>query len=155
MDNSCIKTRGALPEEERCTRNYCEHIAKAREALALKNYAEVVTLDLQTVLSKVTDEIIEEAFKHESLDGGISVYVLPGKHLAVPLLGFEKKTVSTDFVHLIDLKCELDSCTKKVKSKKHTLVTKGVPVCPHSLLGKSKPNLKAFIQRKFFTEAFG
>ena len=108
------------------TKGYCSHILQARDASASKTYAKVVSLDLQSVLSKVTDETLEEAIKNESSDGEINVYSLPGGNLAVPLLGTEKNDSMTDFVHLRDLKCTLDSCTKKVKSKLHTLVVKGL-----------------------------
>ena len=101
----------------------------------MQNYAKVESVNLQDILSKVTDESLEEAFINESTDNEISVYVLPGGNIAVPLLGTEKNQFVTDFVHIRDLKCTLDICSKKVKSKVHTLVVKGVPVCRHSLLG--------------------
>jgi hypothetical protein len=40
---------------------------------------------------------------------------------------------NTEFVHVKDIKCTLDSCTKS-KKRKHTVVVKGVTLCPHSLL---------------------
>ena len=117
------------------TTNYCTHITQAHEAKASKSYAEHVLLDLQDVLSKVSDEDLEDAFKNESSDDEICVFVLPGGNLAVALLGVEKNQFMTDFVHLRDLKCSMDKCVKKVKTKLHTLVVKGLPVCRHSLLG--------------------
>jgi hypothetical protein len=136
LNSSCIQARGALTEEEKVTVNYCAHIIQAREAYALKTYAEVVSVDVQDLIKKVTDETLENAFKNDSSDGEILVYILPGDNLAVPLLGVEKSKYMTDYVHLRDLKCNLDNCSKKIKSKLHTLVVKGLPVCRHSLLGK-------------------
>ena len=128
-------SRGALPLHERMTRNYCTHIIQAREAHQSKSYAKVVTINLPDILSKVCDESLEKALISESSDGDINVYLLPGDNIAVPLLGTEKNEFLTDFVHLRDLKCSLDTCSKKTKSKLHTLVLKGTPVCQHSLLG--------------------
>ena len=70
----------------------------------------------------------------ESSDGEIHVYLLPGDNIVVPLLGLDKDQFMTDFVHIRDLKCSIDKCTKKVKSKHHTLVVKDHPVCRHLLL---------------------
>ena len=117
------------------TNNYCPHNTQARQAQASITYAEHALVDLKIVLSKVTDENLEEAFKNESSDNEICVFLLPGENIAVPLLGVEKNQFTTDFVHLRDLKCSLDNCVKKSKSKLHTLVVKGLPVCRHSLLG--------------------
>ena len=77
---------------------------------------------------------MEEAYKLEASDNEISVFVLPGGNVVVPLLGTEKDQYTTDFVHVRNLKCTLEKCKKK-KSKSHTLVVKGQPVCRHSLLG--------------------
>ena len=129
--------RGALPDEERETTNYCKHIEKAREAHTTNNFAKSVELSIEIVLSKVSDEALEEAYRMEASDNEISIFVLPGGNVAVPLLGTEKNQYITDFVHVRDRKCTLDKCVKNVKSKFHTLVIKGVPVCRHSLLGKS------------------
>ena len=130
-----MQTRGVLNQEEKSTKNFCSHILQAREAHNSQNYAKVESINLQDVLSKVSDESLEEAFINESTDNEISVYVLPGGNIAVSLLGTEKNQFVTDFVDIRDLKCTLDICSKKVKSKVHTLVVKGVPVCRHSLLG--------------------
>ena len=91
-------------------------------------------MDLENVLSKVTDENLERELKNESSDGEILIFTLPGENIAVPLLGIDKNKLMTDFVHLRNLKCNLETCSK-VKSKLHTLVVKGLPVCRHSLLG--------------------
>lgn len=87
-------------------------------------------------MSKVCDEELEEALRNESSDNDISVFVLPGGNLAVPLCGTNKSELMSEFIHVRDLKCSLDICTKKVKSKKHTLIVKQVPVCRHSLIGE-------------------
>ena len=92
-------------------------------------------MNLSEVLSKVTDTNLEEALENESSDGEISVYILPGDNIAVPLLSQDNNDFTTDYVHLHNLKCELDYCTKRVKTKLHTLVVKGVALCQHSLLG--------------------
>lgn len=73
--------------------------------------------------------------KDESSDNEVHVWLLPGGNIAVPLCGTEKGQSMTEFVHVRDLKCSLDICTKNIKSKKHTLVVKEVPVCQHTLLG--------------------
>ena len=117
------------------TKGFCTHITQAREAILSKSYANVATVNLTDILSKVCDESLEKALISESSDGEITVYQLPGENIAVPLLGTEKTEFLTDFVHLRDLKCSLDTCSKKSKSKLHTLVLKGTPVCQHSLLG--------------------
>ena len=83
----------------------------------------------------VSDANLEYEIEMESSDGEVHVFQLPGGNLAVPLLGLEKDQFMTDFVHVRDLKCSLDRCMKKTKSKHHTLVVKDHPVCRHSLLG--------------------
>ena len=70
----------------------------------------------------------------ESSDGEVHVYLLPGGNIAVPVLGLDKDQFMTDFVHIRDLKCSIDKCTKKSKSKQHTLVVKDEPICRHLLL---------------------
>ena len=102
----------------------------------MNNFAEAVTVDVESLLTRVSEEALEKAFRDNSSDGELVIHVLPGGNMAVPLLGTEKTTFMTDYVHLRDLKCNLDPCNKKVKSKLHSLVVKGVPVCRHSLLGK-------------------
>ena len=120
-----MMARGALQ-----TTNECKHIEKAREAHTTNNFAKSVALSLELVLSKVSDEALEEAYKMEASDNEICLFVLPGGNVAVPLLGTEKDQYMTDFVHVRDMKCTLDKCVKKVKSRFHTLVMKGVPVRP-------------------------
>ena len=73
--------------------------------------------------------------RNESSENEVHVFELPGNNIAVPLCGTEKGQTMVDFVHVRDLKCGLDICNKR-KSKKHTLVVKEVPVCPHVLLGE-------------------
>lgn len=104
LNNECLLTRGALPEHERLTKDYCIHIQQAREAQATRTYASVVAIDLEKVLDKVTDDILERELMNGSSDGEICIYKLPGGNLAVPLLGIEKTKLMTDFVHLRDLK---------------------------------------------------
>lgn len=67
-------------------------------------YAEQALLNLEDVLSKISDEKLEEALKQESSDEEIHVYLLPGGNIAVPLLGLEKDQFMTDFVHIRDNK---------------------------------------------------
>ena len=114
---------------------FCDHIQHAKDALSAGVFAPTVTLTLDQVLTKVTDENLEREFLEESSDGEISVYKLPGGNLAVPRLGSEKTKYMTDFVHIRDLKCTLEQCLKG-KSKQHTLMVKGAPVCRHLLLGR-------------------
>jgi hypothetical protein len=116
--------------------NFCPHITQAREAQRVSNFAEAVSVDVESLLARVSEETLEKVFRDNSSDGEIVVHVLPGGNLAVPLLDTEKTQFMTDYVHLRDLKCNIDACSKKVKSKLHSLVVKGVPVCRHSLLGK-------------------
>ena len=97
-------------------------------------FATTVTLSLDEVLAKVTDEDLEKEIIAESSDGEIFVHKLPGGNLAVPRLGSEKTKLMTEFVHLRDLKCTVEKC-QKGKSKLHTLMVKGAPVCRHLLLG--------------------
>ena len=84
----------------------------------------------------MSDKELEECFIKESTDNEISVYVLLGGNLAVALFGTKKSASMSQFVHVRDLKCSLDICTTRVKSKKHTLRVKQVPVCQHSLIGE-------------------
>ena len=83
----------------------------------------------------MTDETLEVALQNESSDGEIIVYILPGDNIAVPVITKDNDEFMADYVHLHKLKCELDSCNKKAKTKLHTLVVKGVGICQHSLLG--------------------
>ena len=119
---------------ERETANYCTHIKQARQAQVSKSYAELAVLGIENILSKVTDEDLEDAIKSESSDGELQIFLLPGGNIAVPLLGLDKNQFMTDFVHVRGNVCTIDKCVKKVKSKLHTLVVKGQPVCRHSLL---------------------
>ena len=116
------------------TTNFCVHIKAAKEAKANHCYAKVIAIDLDKVLSKVTDDDLEKEIKNESSEDEIILYQLPGGNLAVPLLGIEKTKVMTSFVHVRELKCSVDTCLKG-KTKLHTLHVKGVPVCRHLLLG--------------------
>ena len=134
-NSACLTARGALPDHERKTANHCVHITQAKEALTNNTFATSVMLNLENVLSKVSDEALENAYKQEASDNELCVFVLPGSNLAVPLFGTEKDQYMTDFVHIRNMKCSLDRCMKKSKSKMHALVVKGQPVCRHSLLG--------------------
>ena len=78
------------------------------------------------------DEDMEKSLLNESSDGDLTVYSLPGGNIAI-LDTFSSRTTAM-FVHVRDTQCPLEICSKKTKSKKHTLVLKGVPICPHSLL---------------------
>ena len=106
----------------------------AREAKTEGIYARNLILDLDEVLTKVIDGNLENSLMDVSSDGEIVVYKLPGGNLAVPLLGIDKTKLMTDFVHLRDEKCTVESCLKE-KTRLHTLMLKGVPVCRHLLLG--------------------
>ena len=117
------------------SKNFCPHIFKAKEALRQERYAEVEAVDIKAVLKKVTDENLEESLLRESSDGEVTAYLLPGCNIAVPMLDMFATENSENFVHVRDFQCSLPACSKKVKSKKHTLVEKGVPVCAHSILG--------------------
>ena len=134
-NSSCIETRGSLPLERRTIDKFCPHIVKANEAMSCKQFAPTETIDIQKVVTKISDEMLEKSLLNESSDGEVTVFKLPNGNIAVPILDIFSSRNSEDFVHVRDLKCSLDSCTKKT-SKKHTLVEKGVPVCPHSMLGK-------------------
>ena len=134
-----MQVKGSLEKEDR-SGNFCEHIKKARFASFKKKLATVETISLQKILDKVSEEDLEKAFKLESSDDEITIFHLTGKQIAVPILNLERdcSSGSTEkFVHLKDLKCTMDSCTRKLKSKKHTLVVKGVSLCRHSLLGQA------------------
>lgn len=100
----------------------------------MNKFAETVTVNVDKVLEKVPDEIMENSLKNESSDGDITLYKLPGGNLAVPILDILSSRTSGDYVHVRDSKCQFDICSKNIKSKKHTLVVKGVPMCPHSML---------------------
>ena len=117
------------------TGSHCDHLKHARKAEAAQKFADQVVLDLDKILSKVSDSNLEHEIKMESSDGEVHVFQLPGGNLAVPLLGLDKDQYMTDFVHVRDLKCSLQECTKKTRSRHHTLVVKDQPVCRHSLLG--------------------
>ena len=147
LNKSCIETRGALSEYERETANYCSHIKQARQAQVSQTYAEHAVLGIENILSKVSDENLEDALKNESSDGEVHIFLLPGGNIAVPLLGIDKNQFMTNFVHIRGNVCTIDKCVKKVKSKLHTLVVKGQPVCRHSLLSKYKISpVKPYIQ---------
>ena len=107
---------------------------QAKEAMVQKQFAPTETIDIQSVLNKISDEDLERSLLNESSDGEVTVYVLPGGNIAVPILDIFSSENSEQFVHVKDFNCPLDNCAKKAKSKKHTLVQKGVPLCPHSML---------------------
>ena len=111
---------------------------QARQAQVSKTFAEVAVLGIENILAKVSDVDLEEALKNESSDGELHIFILPGGNIAVPLLGMDKNQFMTDFVHIRGNVCTIDKCGKKMKSKQHTLVVKGQPVCRHSLLSKNK-----------------
>ena len=110
------------------------HIEQAKSAQASDVFATPLTLDLASVLSKVTDENLEKELIDVSSDGEIFVYKLPGENIVVPRLGTEKTKIMADFIHLRDLRCPVERCLKG-KTKLHTLMVKGAPVCRHLLLG--------------------
>ena len=134
-DSKCLQARGVLSPQERMEVDFCSHIIEAKEASKANCYAKQQSVKFEDVLSKVAEEALEQAFTAESSDGEILVHILPGGNMVVPSLGAVQKNAMADFVHIRDLKCSLDACSAKVKSKQHTLVMKGVPVCCHSLLG--------------------
>lgn len=144
----CIQSRGALPEEEKMTRNFCAHIAKAKEALTEKQFAPSDSVNLQTLLKKVNEESLERSFTNESSDGEINVYFLPGSNIAVPVLDIHAAENLPDFVHLRDQQCSLDICSKGGKSKKHTIVVKGVPLCAHKILVNFLPKVDKDLRPK-------
>ena len=117
------------------SKNFCPHIFKAKEAQLQEHFAQLEAIDIHAVFKKVTDENLEASLLRESSDGEVHVYLLPGYNIAVPMLDMFATENSETFVHVRDFQCSLQTCSKKVKSKKHTLVEKGVPVCAHSILG--------------------
>ena len=131
----CLQARGALPTDQQLLRNTCNHIKEAKKARDTRTYAIQKTLDLDEVLSSIADESLEQILRYEASDNLIVVYILPGGNIAVPLLGLQQDQYMSDHVHLRDLKCSLIDCTKK-KSKIHSLVSKGTPICRHALLGE-------------------
>lgn len=142
----CLESRGALPEEERLTRNFCAHIAKAKEALSQKQFAPSDSVNIQTVLEKVHDESLERSFTNESSDGEINLYFLPGANIAVPVLDIHAAGNLPEFVHVRDLQCSLDICSRK--SKKHTILEKGVPLCAHRILLNFLPKVDKGLKQK-------
>ena len=121
--------------EERKTSKFCPHIVGATEAFSRNQFATTANVNIEKLISKVSDEILEKSFMNESYDGEVTIFELPNRYYAVPMLDIFSPTQSEDFVHVSDLKCSLDICTKKTKSKKHALGRKEVPICPHSMLG--------------------
>ena len=95
-------------------------------------------MNVQKLIDKVSDENIEKSLYKESSDGEVTIFKLPNETYAVPILDLFDSVNSEDFVHVRALKCSLEICARKTKSKKHTLVEKGVPICPHSMLGEKK-----------------
>ena len=121
--------------EKRGTEKYCPHVAKASQAINCKQFAPIETIDIKEVAEKVCDEVLEKSLMNESSDGDLIVYKLPGGNIAVPTLDIFSSRTCGPFIHVRDSKCELESCSK-TKSKKHTLLEKGVSICPHSMLGR-------------------
>ena len=134
FNSSCIETRGALPLERRGTEKFCPHVVKASEALNCKQFAVTETIDIQEIVAKVSDENLEKSLLNESSDGDLTIYKLPSGNIAVPILDMFSSRTSGPFVHVRESKCELGSCSK-TKSKKHTLLEKGVSLCPHIMIG--------------------
>ena len=95
-------------------------------------------MNVQKLIDKVSDENLEKSLLKESSDGEVTIFKLPSENYAVPILDLFTSANSEDFVHVRALKCSLDNCARKTKSKKHTLVEKGVPMCPHSMLGEKQ-----------------
>ena len=112
--------------------NFCPHIVKAKEAMKNNKFAPTVLIDVQTVVNKISDDSLEDSLLNESSDGELTVYLLPGDIVAVPIFNIFATIKSEQFVHVKDFKCSLEVCSKK--SKKHTLIEKGVPLCVHSML---------------------
>lgn len=128
-----MQAKGSLNMDQR-SKNFCQHIKKAREASSAKIFAKVENISLQRVLSNISDEELEEAIKKESSDEEIMVFLLPGEIIAVPLFNSETSgSENLDFVHVKGMKCTLESCTKS-KKRKHTLVAKEPSLCLHSFL---------------------
>ena len=99
-------------------------------------FAAAVAIDVEAIMNKTAgDEFLESSLQKESSDGELIVYKVTYDTIAVPVLDSYALENISDFVHVKDFKCSLDNCRVKVKSKKHTLVVKGIPICPHSLLG--------------------
>ena len=137
-NSPCMQVKGSIQRGD-SPKDFCEHMKKARAAYTNNMYAREEYISLKKILDKVSEEELEKAFNLESSDDEITVYHLPGKQMAVPMVtldGEGRSNQSETFVHLKDLKCTLDSCTKKLKSKKHTLIVKGSLLCRHSLLGQ-------------------
>ena len=134
-NSGCIETRGALPIDRRLTEKFCPHVVKATEAQNLKQFATTETIDVEKLNGKVSDEALENSLKNETADGELTVYLLPNGNIAVPILDTYSSRISEEFVHVRDLQCQLEICSKKSKSKKHTKVVKAVPLCPHYTIG--------------------
>ena len=120
--------------ERRGIEKFCPHVVKASEALNCKQFAVTETIDIQEIVGKVSDENLEKSLLNESSDGDLTIYKLPSGNIAVPILDMFSSRTSGPFVHVRESKCELVSCSK-TKSKKHTLLEKGVPLCPHIMIG--------------------
>lgn len=136
----CLEARGVLPPEQRLTKNFCPHIVKSKEALQKKHFASFEIVNIREVLKKVPEQSLEEALLQESSDGEVVLYLLPDGNIAVPILDIFSCDKEGPFVHVRDSKCSMDACSKKVKSKKHCLVVKGIPKCAHYILGNSLLN---------------
>ena len=114
---------------------------KAREALTRKQFAPTLTVTVQSLMEKLTDEKLEQSILNSSSDGEVTIFKLPNDSYAVPLLDIYSSPNGEDFVHVRGLVCDMDICSKKTKSKKHAKVGKAVPTCPHSMLGKKRYKL--------------
>ena len=112
--------------------NFCPHIVKAKEAMKNNKFASTVSIDVVNVVNKISDDSLEESLLDESSDGALTVFLLPGDIVAIPIFNIFATIKSEPFVHVKDFKCSLEVCLKK--SKKHTLIQKGVPLCIHSML---------------------
>ena len=78
-----MNTTAVLSEDQK-NLNYCQHIGPARDASREKRYASVSHVKMQALAKKISDEEIESLLTEHSIDGEISVFVLPGENLVVP-----------------------------------------------------------------------
>ena len=121
---------------EKTTTSFCDHITKAKEAVSRNQYATSEAIDVEKIANKIVDEMLEESLRKESSDGEVTVFLLPDNNIVVPLLDIFLSMYGEEWVHVRNLDCYLEICRKKVKSKRHTLVEKGVPICVHSMLAR-------------------
>ena len=121
--------------EKQSLENFCPHITKAKEAMLRKQFAETKMVDVYEVVKLVSDETLELQLLDVSSDGELYIFILPGNNIAVPRLSGFSDPNSCEYVHIRDQLCPLEICSKKSKSKKHTLVSKGVSMCLHIMIG--------------------